>query len=330
MVAHVTGKPGLRANQLLAANRVSRLTGNTMRRFPGRWEFAAAIITSMVSTWSASAAPCLLPPTRTHTVTAVVDARTLQLDDGTVLRLASILAPTSYDSPTASPALPAQASAVQALSRRVLGRNIAISLERTSRDRYGRRVGSGLLPEDGGKPKGAIEDRWLQAIAVRAGEVRVALSPAIDQACAALLLRLEAAAAADKRGLWQHALYRTRDAAQPAQLLRYRSTFQIVEGTVARVARSRHGVYLNFDENWQRDFTAKFDRAALKRANITSNSLKLLEKRVVRVRGWIEKRNGPLITIWRPEQVELLKRSSSGDSARFRPPRLLAEFLASQ
>lgn len=330
MVAHVVGYPGLCTNQLVATHRISRRRSSTMRWFPGRWEFAIAIITNVVLTASAVAAPCLLPPTRTHTVTAVVDARTVQLDDGTTLRLASILAPTSYDSPAASPVLLAQAVAVRALSRRVLGRNIAISLERTSRDRYGRRVGSGLLTEDDGEPIGAVEDRWLQALAVRAGEVRVALSPAIDQACAALLLRLEAAAAADKRGLWRHALYRIRDADQPAQLLRYRSTFQIVEGTVARVAPSRRGVYLNFDENWKRDFTAKFDRAALKRANINSNSLKQLEKRAVRVRGWIEKRNGPLITIWRPEQVELLKRSSSGDMVRFRPPRLLTELATSK
>ncbi len=326
MVVHVTDKPRLCATPLV--NRF--MDSSTMRRFRRRWEIAAAIITSIVSASSAMAAPCLLPATRTHTVTAVVDARTLQLDDGTALRLASILAPTSYDSPAAPAALSAQASAIAALSKQVLGRNLAISLERTSRDRYGRRVGSGLLIDDDGNPKGAIEDRWLQARAVRAGAARVALTPAIDMACAALLLRLEAAAAADKRGLWQLALYNIRRASEPTHLLRYRSTFQIVEGTIARVAPSRHAVYLNFGENWKRDFTAKFDRAALKRVNVAINTLKQLEKRAVRIRGWIEKRNGPLITIWRPEQIELLHRTPTGDIVRFSPPRLLTELEARQ
>ena len=140
-----------------------------------------------------------------------------------------------------------------------------------------------------------------------------------------LLLRLEAEATAAQRGLWRLALYKAKRANEPGQLLRYRSTFQIVEGVVARVAPGRSAVYLNFGSNWKRDFTAKFGRPALRRANISLNALKRLTNRTVRIRGWIEKRNGPLITVWRPEQIELLSQAAIGDARRLVPPRLLMD-----
>ena len=331
MGAHVLANPAVRSNQLKAASHVNRPKGRSMRRFHQRWQLAAVIITSMLSALPATATPCLLPTTRSFTVTAAIDARTLQLDDGTALRLASILPPTSYDSPPAPADLPAEKAAIAALTKRVVGRNIAVSLERTTRDRYGRRVGSALLIGAGDRHHSALlEERWLQALAVHAGEARVALSAAIDTACASMLLRLEATAAAAKRGLWQLALYAVKRAEEPAGLLRYRSTFQIVRGTVARVAPSRNAVYLNFGDNWKRDFTARFDRAALKRANINIAALKRLERHPVRIRGWIEKRNGPLITVWRPEQIELLQLTTTGDVVRFSPPRLLTELNSKQ
>lgn len=258
-------------------------------------------------------------------MTEVIDARTLKLDDGIELRLASILGPTPYDSPAAPKKWPAEAIAIDALTKRVLGKNIAISLERTGRDRYGRRIGHGLLIDTSSGPTATIENSWLQALAVRAGEARVALAPSIDEPCATLLLRLEAEASAAQRGLWRLALYQAKRANEPGQLLRYRSTFQIVEGVVARVAPGRTAVYLNFGSNWKRDFTAKFGRPALRRANISVNALKRLTKHTVRVRGWVEKRNGPLITIWRPEQIELLSKPATGDARRLAPPRLLTD-----
>ncbi len=300
--------------------------GSTLFRILRCLGLLAIIITSVVagSPATAATAPCLLPTTRSNTVTDIIDARTLKLDDGTQLRLASILGPTPYDSPSAPKKWPDEATAIDALTRRVLGKNIAISLERTSRDRYGRRVGQGLLINATDSPAANIENNWLQALAVRAGEVRVALTPAIDEACATLLLAIEAEATTARRGLWRLALYNAKRADAPDQLLRYRSTFQIVEGTVIRVAPGRSAVYLNFGTNWKRDFTAKFSRPALRRANIRLNILKRITKRTVRIRGWIEKRNGPLITLWRPEQIELLSQAAGG-VRRLSPPKLLTD-----
>jgi hypothetical protein len=89
-------------------------------------------------------------------------------------------------------------------------------------------------------------------------------------------------------------------------LLRYRSTYQLVEGKVRDAAEVRGRIYLNFGENWREDFTITvqptnkrvFDEAGMKLTD--------LKGRRVRVRGWIERRGGPLIEIYHPSQLEVL------------------------
>jgi hypothetical protein len=150
------------------------------------------------------------------------------------------------------------------------------------------------------------------------------LTPEIEPACAELLLALESSAESAGRGLWQQALYRPHRAEDTAELLRYRSTYQIVEGVISRVAPRRSAVYLNFGSDWKRDFTAKLPKSTLARTTIGAKDIKKLVKLPVRIRGWIERRNGPLITIWRLEQVELLALTPSGRTIRRHPPRLLS------
>ncbi len=86
-----------------------------------------------------------------------------------------------------------------------------------------------------------------------------------------------------------------------------RSTFQIVEGRVEAIAEVRGAVYLNFGSDWRDDFTAGVvrGRKAAKVANPAFDASALKGKRV-RVRGWIERRNGPFIEIVHPGQIEVL------------------------
>jgi micrococcal nuclease len=130
--------------------------------------------------------------------------------------------------------------------------------------------------------------------------------------------------------LWSQALYQTQRVEDTRQLLNYRSTYQIVEGTVSRVSVSKSAVYLNFGTNWKRDFTAKIGRAVLKRTHTEPNQLKHLTNRAVCIPGWIEKRNGPMIAIWRLEQIELLLLRKNGNTQRHTPPMLLAGIDRSQ
>ncbi|MEE9251245.1 MAG: thermonuclease family protein, partial [Alphaproteobacteria bacterium] len=63
-----------------------------------------------------------------------------------------------------------------------------------------------------------------------------------------------------------------------------------------------------FGDNWRTDFTASVaprDRRLFEREG---HDLMALEGRSVRVRGWVKLRNGPMIEITHPEQIEVLAR----------------------
>lgn len=285
----------------------------------------AIIISLLCPVSSIAATRCAFPTTRVHTVIGIVDTRTLRLDNGTQLRLAALLGPASYDSPSAPVNWPPEHAAMKTLAARVLGQDVAVALERSNSDRHQRYIGQVLFREPARGADVPIVDRWLQATMVNSGHARVALTPEIDRACAQILLATEAEAEAAQRGLWRLALYKPKRAEDTRQLRRYRSTYQIVEGVVARVSQRRSAVYLNFGRDWKRDFTAKLSRIMLKRAGLTAPDIRRLHKQAVRIRGWIEKRNGPLITVWRPEQIEIVRIGRTGLTIRHSPPRLLAD-----
>ena len=95
-------------------------------------------------------------------------------------------------------------------------------------------------------------------------------------------------------------------------------------GTVHAVTSRGQATYLNFAEDWQRDFTARIRRDTLKLAGTPAKALDRLTGQTVRIRGWIERRGGPLITVWRLEQIELLAKAPATVTAVVRqtPPRL--------
>ncbi len=71
------------------------------------------------------------------------------------------------------------------------------------------------------------------------------------------------------------------------------------------VAEVRTGVYLNFEENWREDFTVFIPKRDLRRFGGKEHELGLLEGRIIRVRGWLKLRNGPMIDVSHPEQIEI-------------------------
>lgn len=280
----------------------------------------------LISHAAGSVAACELPTTLTHTVTEVLDSRTLKLDDGTELRLASVLTPTSFDSATTPENWPAETAAIQFLTHQTLHRNIAISLSQPPRDRYARRVGHAMLLPPRSEPSASTsQNTWLQALLVESGHARVAVATATDSTCARQLLRLEAQAEAAERGLWSQSVYQPKRAEDVFTLNRFRSTFQIVEGVVHRVAVLRNTAYLNFSPDRKRNFSVRLSLRMLKQSGLTSGWLRTLMKSPVRIRGWLEKRNGPMIMVWRMDQIELLAVAPSGSLQRFTPPRLPPE-----
>jgi hypothetical protein len=136
-----------------------------------------------------------------------------------------------------------------------------------------------------------------------------------NRACAGELLAAERAAREARRGLWGEAAYQVRPADKPSELLRYRTTFQLVEGTIERVAEVRGTIYLNFGRDWRRGFSVSLRRNDRQLLAEHAGNPKGLDGRRVRVRGWIEQRGGPLIDLSRGGTIEVI-----GEAAPAAPP----------
>ncbi len=179
-------------------------------------------------------------------------------------------------------------------------------------DRHGRVLAHAYVTRDG-------ERIWLQGAMIGLGHAR-AYSFADNQACIAALLAREAAARARALGLWAARSFRVRQADEVDDLLRARQSFQIVEGTVLDVGRGRGRLYLNFGTDWRSDFTVSIPTRQAKRfasAGIDPASMKGAR---IRVRGWIEPRNGPAIEVTHSAEIEILAPAPKENPAAEGPP----------
>jgi endonuclease YncB( thermonuclease family) len=246
------------------------------------------------TTGSAGAATaCKLTAVGSGTVTAVIDGRTLTLDDGREVRLAAI--------EVAPPADAAGAAAKAALEALVAGQAIELRGAEAETDRYGRFFAHAFMTRE--KP-----ERWIEAELVERGHARVS-GRIGERACAAALLAREKTARAAKLGLWADPYYVVRRAEDAAAVAAERGRFAIVEGKVLSVRESGGTIYVNFGRRWTQDFTvtiAKRNERSFTNAGLEPRKL---EGRRVRIRGWIEQRGGPWVEATRPEQIELAERN---------------------
>jgi micrococcal nuclease len=262
--------------------------------------FLAAAVHAAAAEPPVSCAGLEAGPSRT--VTRILDGETMVLDDGAELRLTGALAPRATDADAERGAWPMEAAATEALRGLLLGKTIELRFAAGARtDRYGRLRGHAFLIEpDGGR-------RWVQQDLLEKGLARAYASGG-SRACSAELLAAEHAARAAPRGLWAEAAYWVRQADEPAELLRYRTTFQVIEGTIVRVAQVRSTIYLNFDRNWRQGFSVSLRRDDSALLGASASNPKELEGSLVRVRGWIEQRGGaPAIDLSDGGLIEVVK-----------------------
>jgi hypothetical protein len=109
-----------------------------------------------------------------------------------------------------------------------------------------------------------------------------------------------------RRGLWHSWAYRVEDAEDAKRLGRLTHSYQLVEGTMVTVGEGQKWIYLNFAEDWRADFTISVDRKKADAFEAAGLDLHALAGKNLRVRGWVEWRNGPMIEATYPEQIELL------------------------
>ena len=234
-----------------------------------------------------------------RTVVRIIDGETVGLDDGSELRLTGALAPRAIDVGAEAGAWPWEGKARDALQALVLGTSVVLGFGGARIDRYGRLLAQAYLIE-------GDQQRWVQGHLLAQGLAR-ATTVAGNRACANELLAAEHMARVMRRGLWAEAAYQVRQAGRPAELLAYRTTFQIVEGRIARVAFVRGVIHLNFDRNWPQAFSASLQSADRGLLGASASDAMALEGRHVRVRGWIDQhRAAPVIDLSAAGSIEVL------------------------
>ena len=93
-----------------------------------------------------------------------------------------------------------------------------------------------------------------------------------------------------------------------AELVAERGLFTVVEGKVLSVRESGGTIYVNFGRRWSEALTVTILKRNERSFAAAGLEPKRLENRRVRVRGWVEQRNGPRIEAIRPEQIEIAER----------------------
>jgi hypothetical protein len=95
-------------------------------------------------------------------------------------------------------------------------------------------------------------------------------------------------------------------AEHPGALLKLRGKYERVIGSIASVGRTKSATYLNFGTDWRSDFTVRIGKNVLAANPEFAQALDALQSKNVIVRGWIERRNGPLIDVADLSQIEVL------------------------
>lgn len=230
-------------------------------------------------------------------VRQVTDGDTVVLDDGLTVRLIGTQAPKLPLGREGVAAWPKAEEARAALESLVLGKSVQLRHGGAAVDRHGRALGH-LFLADG-------PATWVQQAIVAQGLARVYSFPD-NRACLAELMAAEGLARAMKLGIWSDPHYFVRRADRPQALLERSGNFELVEGRVLLADKAGGRVYLNFGRSWKKDFTAVIDAKAVRLFGDSGLDPLMLEGALVRIRGWVDDRDGPRIEVSHPEQIEVL------------------------
>jgi endonuclease YncB( thermonuclease family) len=215
-------------------------------------------------------------------VVAIVDARTLRLDDGRDVKLAGI-------------EVLDRAKAAAALSTLLVGRDVTLRGADDTPDRYGRQPAYAFLSGTDAPVQGEL---LRQGLALVSAEIA-------DRSCATALMAAEAEAREARSGTWAEPSV-IKNAESPGDILARIGRFSVVEGKVLSVRQAGATTYLNFGRNWTQDFAATISRRIVPAFEAAGLAPKSLENRRIRVRGWVEARRGPRIELLRVGQIEVL------------------------
>lgn len=230
-------------------------------------------------------------------VRQVTDGDTVVLDSGLTVRLVGMQAPKLALGRDGFASWPQAEEARAALAALVLDRPVRVRYGGERADRHGRALGQVFLDEAGGT--------WVQQEMLARGLARVYSFPD-NRACLAELMAAEGRARAMQLGIWGDPYYMVRRADRPAAFAGRTGQYELVEGRVLVAGAAGGRVYLNFGRRWKEDFTVVIDAGALRLFSDSGLDPLVLQGALIRVRGWLDDRDGPRIEVTHPEQIEVL------------------------
>ncbi|HXF54673.1 MAG TPA: thermonuclease family protein [Hyphomicrobiaceae bacterium] len=279
-----------------------------MRACSACWSVPGLVLSAAVAAAASGAAAelkdCRPGTSPAHAAVRVIDGETFVIEGGSEVRLAGIMTPRASDAGAEGGKLPLESKARLALERLILGKPVELAREARGSDRYGRLLAQ-VFVHGGGAPPA-----WVQGYLLSHGLARVVGAPELPS-CLEALLGQERTARQANAGLWADPIYQVRPAWRTAELLGLRGTYQIVEGRIVAAAERGRRIYLNFGRDWRQDFTAGLEAAANKLMARRGVDVRTLAGARVRVRGWIERRNGPYIEVEHPHQLERLEEAGA-------------------
>ncbi len=234
-------------------------------------------------------------------VTEVTDGDTVVLSDGERVRMIGTQAPKLPLGREGFPTWPLAPEAKRALEELALNKSVRLGYGGEEMDRYDRALAHVFVAQDDGS------EIWAQHYMVENGWARVYSFPD-NRHCLDQLLAAEGRARAARLGIWTDPYYSVRLADRPSELIALTGHYELVEGRVLLADKRGSRVFLNFGRLWKEDFTAVIEGPALRLFEQAGLDPVALEGALVRIRGWVDERDGPRIEVTHPEQIEVLAR----------------------
>jgi micrococcal nuclease len=232
------------------------------------------------------------------TVVEVTDGDTVVLDDGRRVRLIGTQAPKLPLGREDFDIWPLAPQSQNVLAELALNKSVRLGFGGEAMDRHERVLAHMFVAE-------GAQEHWAQLHMIEKGMARVYSFPD-NRKCLDVLLAAEARARSARLGIWADPYYSVRAADKADDLLKRAGHYELVEGRVLLADRQGSRVYLNFGRFWKEDFTAVIEASALRLFTADKLDPLALEGALVRIRGWVDDRDGPRIEITHPEQIEVL------------------------